>query len=225
MRMMRRLTVVMAGAALATAGLLPVAVETAHAAPVVANGSIACDWVAGTVKLMPKFVDGATTPGLVKFKGTLGNCRDDSGENGPVPFGITGAKIKGSFTTPTKACTTGDLRTGGAGSARIKWTAPQKLAPTQFTSADSGYRFDADGTYFSFPADYQHQSGTVTGSFSGPAGMTASQLFGTANEEGAPVQLACTPKTKGRPGTGGLKKLTLNTSLAVLLTSPAVPPT
>jgi hypothetical protein len=219
-----RFTALLASAALASTGLVSVGVGPAHAARVTASGSIACDWVNGTIKLKPKFVDGGTRPGLVKFKGTLGNCRDDSGENGPVPFGITGARIKGSFSTPTNGCTNGDLTIGGGGSARIKWIAPQKLAPTQFSSTDSGYQFDAESNYFSFPADYLHQSGTVTGSFSAPNGVTASQIFGTSDAGGAPIQLACSPKTKGVRGSGGLKKLALNTSLAVLLTSPAAPP-
>ncbi len=223
--MLRRVGVLVVSA---TVGFAAIASGgTAHAygpKAVVASGSIACDWVTGTIKLRPKFVNDGTTPGLVKFKGELGNCRDDSGEEGPVPFGITGGKITGSFSTPTNACTTGDAVAGGAGSARIKWTAPQKLVPTQFTSEGSGYQFDADSTYFALPADYLHETGAVTGSFSGPPGMTAYQMFGTSNEFGAPIALACTPKTKGLHGSGGLKKLTLNDSLALLFTSPAVPP-
>jgi hypothetical protein len=222
--MLRRAGVMVLSAGLAFAGLASADVAFAYGKKaVVANGSIACDWAAGTITFKPKLVNGGTTPGQVKFKGTLGNCRDDSGENGPVPFGITGAKVTGSFSIPTNACTSEALATGGAGRARIKWTAPQKLVPTEFTSTDSGYQFDADSNSFSFPADYQHQSGSVTGSFSGPAGLTASQLFGTSDEFGAPIELACTPKTKGVKGSGGLRKLALNPSLALLFTSPAVP--
>lgn len=222
--MLRRVGALLGSTAIAFAGLASVGTAQAYGPKVVARGSIACDWVAGTVKLKPKFVNGGTTPGLVKFKGTLGNCRDDSGEEGPVPFGITGAKITGSFSTPTNACTAGDPVIAGPGRARIKWIGPQKLVPTQFTSADSAYQFDADANYFSFPADYQHDSGEVTGSFSGPPEQTSSQLFGTADESGAPIQLACTPRSTSLPGSGGLKKLTLIDSLAILLTSPAVPP-
>ncbi len=168
--MLRRAGVIVVSAGLVFAGLATADAVFAYGKQaVVASGSIACDWASGTISMKPKFVDGGTTPGLVKFKGTLGNCRDDSGENGPVPFGITGAKIRGTFSTLTNACTTGNLMIGAHGSARIKWIAPQKLVPTEFTSTDAGYQFDADSNYFSFPADYQHQSGQVAGSFSGPA--------------------------------------------------------
>lgn len=98
-----RIAAVLTAVALATAGVIIVGAGAVYGAKAPAAGSIACDRVDGQVKL-PKLVDGGPTPGRVSFKGALGNCRDASGENGPAPFGISGARIKGSFAIPANAC-------------------------------------------------------------------------------------------------------------------------
>lgn len=216
--MLRRVGVVLTSAAVMFAALSGASVAHAYGKkPVAATGAILCDVVTGTIKLKPKFVNGGTTPGLVKFNADLGNCRDDSGDEGPVPAGITGGKLTGSFTTPTNACTAMEAAVGGAGTATIKWTGAQKILKSTFTSDDSGYQFDSDGNYFSLPADYQHAGGDVMGSFNGGTG----QILGNTDEGGTPIAIACTPKTKGLHGSGGLKKLALNTQIAVLISSPA----
>jgi hypothetical protein len=162
------------------------------------------------------FVTGGTAPGRVKFKGELGSCRDASGENGPVPFGIIGAKIKGSFTTSTNACTANNPVTAGPGTATIKWSSAQKLAKSAFTSQDSAYQFDSDGNYFSLPADFVNGTGDVTGSFAGDA----AEVFGYSTFAGGNIEITCAPKSSGVKGSGGLRQLDISRgTLAVLFTA------
>jgi hypothetical protein len=201
--------------ALSTALLVPIGIAPAGGAPVEASGSIACDWTVGKATFRPRFVDGGSEHGLVTFRGRLGSCRDATGEGGPTPSGITGARVKGSFLTLVNSCTTGSPFIGADGEVAIKWTGPQRVAPTRFRSDGSSYQLDAEGGFFSLPADGINGTGEVAGSFAGTAGA----VFGTAEETGERIGRACTRKTRGLPGSGGVKRLTMNDSLAVLFTS------
>jgi hypothetical protein len=201
--------------ALGLASVVPLGAGTASAAPVTARGSIACDWLQGTTKLKPGFVFGGRRQGRITFKGTLGNCRDASGENGPVPSGITGGRIKGSFLTLVNMCTNGDPFISADGNAKVSWTGPVKVAPTHFRADGSSYQLDTEGGFFSMPADGINGTGDVTGSFAGDAGA----VFGTATEAGAAIAQACTRGLPGVPRSKGIKRLTMNHSLALLFTA------
>jgi hypothetical protein len=202
-------------ASLAAASLVPLGAGTADAAGVVARGSIACDWVQGTAKLKPGFLFGGSRQGRITFKGTVGNCRDASGENGPVPSGITGGRIKGSFLTLVNACTNGTPFISADGKAKVNWTGSAKVAPTFFRSDGSSYQVDSEGGFFSLPADGINGTGDVTGSFAGDAGA----VFGTATESGGQLQTPCTRGPTGIPRSKGVKRLTMNDGLAVLFTA------
>jgi hypothetical protein len=212
---MRRVTVGIGAAAFAAAALVPLGAGPASAAGVVAGGSIACDWVSGRAKLKPAFVDGGSRQGRIVFMGKLGNCRDASGENGPVPFRITGGRIKGSFLTLVNSCTNGNPFISADGNAKVTWTGPRRVAPTRFRSDGSRYQLDREGAFFSLPADPFNGTGDVTGSFAGNAGA----VFGTASESPARIERGCTPRSPVLPGSGGVRKLALDSSLAVLFTA------
>jgi hypothetical protein len=215
--MLRRAGMLAMSAGLAFVGFTTVGTADAATPRVRAHGAMICDWASGKIKLHPKFVNGGTTPGVVKFSGELGNCRDDSGDEGPTPAGITGGKVTGSIPVPTNACTTDDEVIVDGVTVRIRWTGTQKVAPSVLTSADSGYQVNPDDTYFSIPADIENTGADVTGSFEGGV----AQLTGSGLEFGPPIELACTPKTKGLKGSGGVKRFELNDNLAVMIASPA----
>src|SRR4051794_5924267 len=120
--MLRRAGVLFVTAGLAFAGVATPGRADAATPRVRAFGAMTCDWASGTIKLHPKFVNGGTTPGSVKFNGELDNCRDDSGDEGPTPAGITGGIVHGSIAVPTNACTADEPVTVGGSTVRIKWT-------------------------------------------------------------------------------------------------------
>ncbi len=211
--MLRRAGVLVVSVGLAFAGIATAGSAGAASSRVRAHGEMVCDWASGSIKLQPKFVNGGTTPGFVKFKGDLDNCRNDSGDLDPAPAGITGGTVHGSIAVPTNACTADEPVTVGGSTVRITWTGSQKIVPSVLTSTDSAYQVNPDDTYFSVPADIQHEGATVTGSFEGGVG----QVLGSGLEFGAPIELACTPKTKGLKGSGGVKKFEMNETLAVLI--------
>jgi hypothetical protein len=182
---------------------------------ITARGSIACDWVQGTVRFKRAFVSNGSTPGQVKIKGEVGNCRDASGENGPSPFGITGAQVHGSFTTATNRCTDLAPVTSGPGALRIRWKgSPYKLVGSVFTAAGSRYQLDADDSLWSMPADPINGSGSLTGSFSGDAAVA----FGDMSTAGTTPAAMCAAKRDG--GGGGYRKLPIEPgNLAILFTA------
>jgi hypothetical protein len=202
-------------ATLVATGLVPLGAGPANAAGVVAGGSIACDWVSGREKLKPAFVEGGSRQGRIVFMGKLGNCRDAGGGDGPAPSGITGGRIKGSFLTLVNMCTNGEPFISADGNAKVTWTGSRRVAPTRFRSDGSSYQVDGEGAFFSLPADGINGSGDVTGSFAGDAGA----VFGTSREPPARIERGCMRRSPVLPGSGGVKKLALDTSLAVLFTA------
>jgi hypothetical protein len=173
--------------------------------PVIASGAIECQNWTGRAKLVPPLVFGATGTSTVTFSGTFSNCSDTAG--------VTTGKVSGSATLPTDC--TQDLNSSqdfnlGSVKFQIKWHGIGKFADTNGGSLTEGY-FSESGPEATGTAGLLILDGidpSTSGSF---ASSASGFLFGGQSTE-TPTQLGlnCTPKTKGQPGTGGLKKLTID---------------
>jgi hypothetical protein len=172
--------------------------------PVIASGTIECPNWAGHAKLVPPLVFGASGTSTMSFSGTFSDCSDAAG--------VTTGKVSGSATLPTDC--TEDLNSSqgfnlGSIEFQIKWHGMGKFADTNGGSLSEGYFSEAGpqstGTAGLLIIDGSDPS--ASGSFTS---SSSGILFGGQTTE-TPTQLAvnCTPKTNGQPGTGGLKKLTI----------------
>jgi hypothetical protein len=208
----RRVGVCWCGIALVLTGIMVAAPPAGAKTPVVASGSISClNWTA-KAKFVPPLVFGATGTSTMSFSGGLSNCTDAAG--------ITTGKVSGSATLPTDC--TQDLNPSQAFnlssiSFRIRWHGLGKFADTNGGSLSEGY-FTDNGPQAIDETGLLILDGidpSASGSFvSSGNGIL---LEGDQPAE-SPAQLAinCTPKTRGQPGTGGLKKLTMaNGQLAI----------
>jgi hypothetical protein len=202
--LMRRVGVCWCGVALVLAGLVVAAPQVGAKTPVVASGGIGCDSVVGKAKFVPPLVSGAAGTSTMSFSATLSDCDDAAG--------VTSGKVKGSATLPTDC--TQDLNVPGAYNLgaiqfRIKWHGSGKFADTVGGSLSDGF-FSESGPENTGTAGFlviDSLDPSASGSFVGSGGI----LLSTESTE-SPTQLVvnCTPKTKILPGSGGLKKLTID---------------
>jgi hypothetical protein len=200
------------GIAIALTGIVVAAPWAGAKTPVVASGSIQCtDWAA-SAKFVPPLVSGATGTSTMTFSGALSDCTDTAG--------VTMGKVSGSATLPTDC--TQDLNPSQAFnlnsiSFRIKWDGSGKFADTNGGNLSEGY-FTDNGPQTIDETGFLILDGidpSASGSFiSSGSGIL---LEGDQPAETpAQLEINCTPKVKGQPGTGGLKKLTMeNGQLAI----------
>ena len=114
--------------------------------------------------------------------------------------------MKGSLAFTTNACPPASNLVGGSNGATVKWKGASHYTTSVMGTSSNGAFLTPDGTTFAL-FDTLGGVAPVTGSFAGsgyPSGDGLGLVFGmtpTATQ----VQTACTPKTKGVPGSGGLK--------------------
>ena len=168
--------------------------------PVAATGSINCG-LDGSVKFAPPLINGGTLAAVGKFKGSLSNCTGTHN-----PSGITGGKVTGSFALSTNDCNAHNTSPGleanfGPASFVVKWKGSTKLQPSMGSStigapsALNWQEFDIPG--FSFV--------NLTGSFGSDLNTSLHASFGRFSF--AQFAADCQPKTRGLPGSGGVKKV------------------
>ena len=172
----------------------------AYKPPVIASGSISCTG-SGTAKLTPPMLNGATGTSTLTIKGTLSGCEDSAG--------ITGGRIKGSFTVPSDcAALSYPTMLAFPGSYQIKWSGTQRFADTSVSGPTIGSQFYVDNSqgeeFLSF------EIGATTGSFASD-GTGEWTNDGTFGQPASQVLENCLPKVRGNPLTGGFKKFTLPT--------------
>jgi hypothetical protein len=199
----RRTGACLCGITLVLTALVVAAPQAGAKTPVVASGTIECQNWTGRAKLVPPLVFGATGTSTISFSGTFSDCSDTAG--------VTTGRVSGSATLPTDC--TQDLNPAQAFNLssvkfQIKWHGTGRFADTNGGNLTQGFISEsgpeATGTAGLLIIDGIDPS--TTGSFASSAGGF---LFGGQSTE-TPTQLGlnCTPKTKGQPGTGGLKRLT-----------------
>jgi hypothetical protein len=207
MRMLiRRVGACLCGIAVVLAGTVVAAPLAGAKTPITASGGIECqNWI-GKAKLVPPLVFGTAGTSTLSFSGTFSNCSDTAG--------VTTGSVSGSATLPTdctQALNPSQAFNLSSVTFRIKWHGVGKFADTNGGSLTDGFISEsgpeATGTAGLLVIDSLDPS--ATGSF---ASSSSGFLFGGQSTE-TPSQLEtnCTPKTKGEPGTGGLKKLTFDT--------------
>jgi hypothetical protein len=204
--LIRRVGAGLCGMALVLTGMVVMAPQASAKTPVVASGEIECQNWTGQAKFVPPLVSGAAGTSTMSYSGTFSDCSDTAG--------VTTGKVSGSATLATNC--TQDLNPGqgfnfGSVTFRIKWHGTGKFADTNGGTLTQGY-FSESGPEATGTAGLLFLDGidpSTTGSFASSSGGF---LFGGQSTE-TPTQLGlnCTPKTKGQPGTGGLKKLTIDT--------------
>ncbi len=210
---MIRVGAIVSSAALAAVGLTVVGVPAAGAAaPLPATGEIACQFSSGFVKIKPGLIASDTNgPGKVTISGQLAAC--SNGEGGAAPGHIIGGKVTGSFTVTETTCNGEVFDDEFALAYTVKWkVAPgfPKPANTVVEPKSSSFSGSLDSEGFhgfklSLPGLGRDQGGTVSGSFNN----TDAQVL--TMQSAASTATACTPKTKGLKGSGGLKKVVIET--------------
>ena len=213
---MFRVGAIVSSAALAALGLTAVGVPAADAVPtppVEVGGEITCTIAPGFVKITPGLLATETNgPGTVTIKGKLSACTN--GEGGAAPGGITGGKVTGSFTVTETTCNGEVFDDEFPLAYTIKWkVAPgsPKAANTVVEPRSSSFSGTVNSAGFhgfnlSLPGLGRDLGGVVTGSFR----TTDTQELNM--ESAADTAARCTPKTPGIPGSGGLKKVMVETT-------------
>jgi hypothetical protein len=180
------------------AGIVTATGAGAKGAPLDVHGSLHCT-VSGKVKFSPTPLTfgGPATPTTFSAKVTSGTCTGSSG--------VT--SLKGTFSAPLPSSDCAAL--GGAmpattlGPAKLKGAAKYNASTTHYTAG--GAIVAADPITMTEPGA---GSSTVTGSFSGQH-PTLHLVF---DQTAVSLATSCQPKTKGVKGSGGLKKMSFNSS-------------
>jgi len=162
----------------------------------VANGFLACNFV-GKATISPPLLVGATGQSTLTYKGTLGGCNNSAG--------IVSGKVEGAVPVP-RDCGDPLMPNGeslGASTATIKWRGDAKFAPTQVADGSGSLVFSGNGSFLQLPA--VQRDSTLTGSYAGNATENLQVSFDQTLSQ---IETACTAKTTGLRGSGGLKKLT-----------------
>ena len=163
-----------------------------------ANGFLACIFV-GKATFTPPLLVGATGQSTLTYKGTVNGCTDSAG--------IVNGKVEGAVPVP-RDCGDPLMPNGtslGASTASIKWRGDARFAPTQVADGTGSLVFDNNGSFLQLPA--VQRDATLTGSYAGNATETLQVSFDQTLSQ---IETTCTAKTKGLPGSGGLKKLTFS---------------
>jgi hypothetical protein len=178
------------GIAALISGFVVGSTGVARAQTNVGNDSVTCNTLFGTASISPALVNGGTaTTTLVKIKGTLAGCTDNT--NGTVQ--LASGSFSGKFAGTSNNCTALLGTSPLTGPLTIKWkttkTGP-KITPTSTTvtvSTLTGGTFAPGGsfgaaTYGTFSLGNSGVSGAFTG---GDNGATSSNIAATSQDIGA----------------------------------------
>jgi hypothetical protein len=166
-----------------------------------------CWWPAGSwcafigkATFNPPLLVGGSGLSTLTYKGHLGGCNDSAG--------INGGKFEGAVPVP-RDCGDPLGPNGtilGAGTTTIKWRGSGRFESTQLADSNGRLVFGG-GSFLQLPAVQRNSA--LSGSY---AGNTTESLQLGFDQTLNQIEAACTAKTPGVRGSGGLKKLTFSSA-------------
>jgi hypothetical protein len=219
--MFRRIGVLVAASAMAAAVVAGGGTAGAAKPPVTATGQIYCQ-ITGRITFFPKLVFNGTTPMVARYKAKTGYCYSGPDFVDEPVAGITGATLSGSFEMPTNDCGTGGGGVdGGPNAFAAKWKATgHRVVPTTVSLSSASMLIVSA----SIDNPLLASDGTILTSGSFPGTIDGS-LHATMFSPKGDVATLCQPKTKGVPGSGGLKKLEFGGGDSFFTLEDGTPPT